>query len=230
VLLYYITDRTRFPGDEAARQHALLARITDAARWGVDYIQLREKDLSIRDLESLAKRAAQAVRKTGSTTRLMINSRMDVAIVAGADGVHLRSHGDSASSEARVIFAKCGNQHPIIACSCHKLEEVALAESHGADFAVFAPVFEKDNTSVNGLAELRTICKREIAASSRMPVLALGGVTLGNAASCIDAGAAGVAGIRLFQHGDIGQTVTALRRLGGSSPSSATNRRHPYQS
>src|SRR4051812_10395101 len=134
MLLYYITDRTQFPGDESARQAALLVRIADAARWGVDYIQLREKDLSARELESLAKCAVEAARKASSHTRLLINSRIDIAIAAGADGVHLRSQGDMAASDARVVFAKCGHPNPVIACSCHTLEEVALAESYGADF------------------------------------------------------------------------------------------------
>ena len=229
VILYYITDRTQFPGDELSRQAALLARIAEAVRWGVDYIQLREKNLSTHDLETLSRKAATEVRKNGNNTKFIINSRCDVAMAAGADGVHLRSQGDLAASDARVIFTDGGKHHPIIACSCHTLEEVALAESHGADLAVFAPVFEKNRLATAGLETLRAACKREVAASSRMPVLALGGITLENAAECIKAGAAGVAGIRLFQSGDIGNTVSALRRLGGEA-NSAFRRRHPYQS
>ena len=229
MLLYYITDRTQFPGDESARQSALLKRIGEAARWGVDYIQLREKDLSARALESLASRAVAEVRRNSSTAKLLINSRIDVAIAAGADGVHLRSRGDLAASDARVVFAKSSKHDVVVASSCHTLDEVALAESHGADFTVFAPIFGKDGRAGVGLEELRRICKREIAASSRMAVLALGGVTIESAAGCLEAGAAGIAGIRLFQSGDIGATVTALRRL-GTSPPATLNRRHPYQS
>jgi thiamine-phosphate pyrophosphorylase len=207
----------------------LLSRIGEAARWGVDYVQLREKDLPASRLESLARNALAEVRKNSSTTKLLINSRTDVAGAVGADGIHLRSRGDLAPSDARVIFAKCGNHAPVIAQSCHTLEEVALAESHGADFAVFAPVFEKDGAGGAGLDALRQITRREIAASSRMPLLALGGVTLENAAGCIEAGAAGVAGIRLFQSGDIAKTITTLRKL-GTAPLAPSNRRHPYQS
>ncbi len=195
----------------------------------MDHIQLREKDLSARELESLAIRAAAEVRKSNSTTKLLINSRVDVAIAAGADGIHLRSRGDLAPSDARVIFAKCGMNRATIAASCHSLNEVALAESHGADFAVFAPVFEKNGGGGVGVEVLRRIAQREIAASSRMPVLALGGVTLENAAACIEAGAAGIAGIRLFQSGEIGKTIAALRKLAGTSSTNAP-RRHPYQS
>ncbi len=228
LLLYYISDRSQFPGDEPVRQAALITRIGECARWGVDYIQLREKDLSARDLESLATRAVAEVRKNSSTTKLLINSRIDVAIAVRADGVHLRSRGDVAASDARVIFAKCGVDKATTAASCHSLEEVALAESHGADFAVFAPVFEKNGASGVGIEALRRIAQREIAASSRMPVLAMGGVTLENAGACVEAGAAGIAGIRLFQSGDISKTVTALRKL-GSSPTAPVSRRHPYQ-
>lgn len=228
MLLYYITDRTQFPGEESARQSALLARIGEAARWGVDYIQLREKDLSARELEALARRAVAEVRKNSSSTKLLINSRVDVAVAAGADGVHLRSRGDLAPSDARVIFSKCGKHDPVIASSCHTLEEVALAESHGADLVVFAPVFGKDGGGGVGIHTLRSITQREVAASSRMPVLALGGMTAENAAACVEAGAGGVAGIRLFQSGDIGKTVSALRKFGTSSHA-PLNRRHPYQ-
>src|SRR5208283_2413423 len=98
-LLYYITDRSQFRGDENARRRALLAKVGEAARAGVDYIQLREKDLGARELEMLARDALSAVRNSTPLrtenrelrTRLLINSRTDVALAAGADGVHLRS-------------------------------------------------------------------------------------------------------------------------------------------
>src|ERR1700676_5647932 len=90
-LLYYITDRSQFRGDERARRRALLAKVVEAARAGVDYIQLREKDLSTRELESLAQEVVGLVRENSSSTRLVINSRTDAALAAGADGVHLRA-------------------------------------------------------------------------------------------------------------------------------------------
>ena len=97
-LLYYITDRTQFPGDERTRRRALLDKIAEAARAGVDYIQLREKDLSACELEKLAADAMRIIHEVRagngeqhSATRLLINSRTDVALAAGADGVHLRS-------------------------------------------------------------------------------------------------------------------------------------------
>jgi thiamine-phosphate pyrophosphorylase len=230
VLLYYITDRTQFSGAEAEKRAQLLDRIAIAARWGVDFIQLREKDLDTGELEQLARQAVSAVRKNSDTTKLLINSRLDIAIAVGADGVHLRSgDADISASDARVICHKAGNANPVIACSCHSIEEVADAESHGADFAVFGPVFSKGTERGVGIEALTEICEREIAASSRMSVLALGGVTVEIAKSCMEAGAAGIAGIRLFQSGEIGETVSALRRMRPQETSAPARRRHPYQ-
>src|SRR5258706_8217382 len=197
LLLYYITDRNQFSGAESARQAGLLACIGEAAAAGVDFIQLREKDLSARALLDLALRARDAVPRA-SQTKLLINSRVDVAIASGADGVHLRS-SDISASDARVIFHKCGITDPTIGVSCHSLEDVRLAESHGADFAVFGPVFGKADAGSVGVNALANICQRAHAASPKMPVLALGCVTVENAWGCMQAGADGIAGIRLFQ-------------------------------
>jgi thiamine-phosphate pyrophosphorylase len=223
-LLYYITDRTQFPGDESARRRALLAKIAEASRSGVDYIQLREKDLNTRDLEQLAAEIVKTVRESSALrtenrelrTRLLINSRTDVALAAGADGVHLRSD-DIPAFEAQNIWTQAlarssqpAVRSPLIAVSCHTADDVIHAESEGADFAVFAPVFEKrDRRSAQpaGLAVLRQACQTKI------PVLALGGVTLANAAPCLEAGASGIAAIRLFQENKIEEVVRALRAL-----------------
>ncbi|HEV8046287.1 MAG TPA: thiamine phosphate synthase [Terriglobales bacterium] len=211
MLLCYITDRTSFPGDESARQHALLAKIAEASCAGVDLIQLREKDLSTRNLEVLACAAIQAVRENycNRATRLLINSRSDVAIACGADGVHLRSD-DISPSDVRKIWISAGNSpRPLVSVSCHTVAEVASAASASADFAIFAPVFEKKYSpamKAAGLDQLRSAC------SQKIPVLALGGVTLENAAACIEDGAAGIAAIRLFQESDIAAVVRQLRR------------------
>ena len=227
-MLYYITDRSQFRGDESARRRVLLAKVAEAARAGVDYIQLREKDLSSRELEMLARDALSAVRNSTPLrtenrelrTRLLINSRTDVALAAGADGVHLRSD-DIGPHEVRHVLEASAHRPPatghfLVAASCHTAADVFRAESENADFAVFAPVFEKKDaplfflkttTQPTGLAALREACRAKI------PVLALGGVTLENAASCLNAGAAGVAGIRLFQENKIEDVVRALRAL-----------------
>jgi len=236
-VLYYVTDRAAFAGDEPVRRRQLLDKIAEAARCGVDYIQLREKDLSPRELERLAQQAIEALSSAKKpapghrrATALLINSRSDVALAAGADGVHLRSD-DVPACDVRMIWSrsaskggagKCGagtlarensTQSPIVAVSCHSRAEVAQAEAEAADFAVFAPVFGKKNAPgvpAVGLGALREACRAGI------PVLALGGITLENAQSCLAAGAAGIAAIRLFQENDIATVVEKLRALAPS--------------
>jgi thiamine-phosphate pyrophosphorylase len=213
LLLYYITDRTQFGGEEESRCRTLLDTIAEAARWGVDFIQLREKDLPAGKLESLARKAVRVVREqaseTGRRTRILINSRVDVAIACAADGVHLRSN-DISPRDVRDVWKRSAMDEqgePVIGVSCHTRSEVAEARSQSADFAVFAPVFAKKETgtAASGLDALRQACQESI------PVLALGGITLDNAQSCLDVGAAGIAGIRLFQQGDIRSSVARLR-------------------
>jgi thiamine-phosphate pyrophosphorylase len=215
-LLYYITDRSAFPGDELSRRRRLLEKIAEAARAGVDYIQVREKDLATRDLESLAGEAVGVVRESGKLTTgnrqlgtaLLINSRSDVALAVGADGVHLPSQ-DVSPQEVRAVWdgpRGAGTaRDPLIAVSCHSPSDVAQAAAASATFAVLAPVFEKKGASPTGLAILEQACQANI------PVLALGGVTRENARSCLDAGAAGIAAIRLFQDNDIVEIVQRLR-------------------
>jgi len=216
LLLFYITDRTQFLGGENARQRALLAKIAEATRCGVELIQLREKDLCTRELEALTRAAMRVVRENLPTrtekrepgTRLLINSRSDVAIACGADGVHLPSD-DISPAEVREIWAKAGySAGALVSVSCHTADEVARAFSAGADYAVFAPVFEKKSapqTIPAGLDGLREACRQKI------PVFALGGITFLNAGACIAAGATGIAAIRLFQENDITEVVRRLR-------------------
>jgi thiamine-phosphate pyrophosphorylase len=217
-LLYYITDRTTFAANEPTRRRRLLEKIAEAARAGVDYIQLREKDLSTRELESLARDAVHAIHEANArTTALLVNSRTDVALAVGAAGVHLRSD-DVSPRSVTDIWKKCGAgaparenppQNPLIGVSCHQPEQALQAKADGATFAVFAPVFEKKDilaAQPAGLAKLREACRAGI------PVLALGGVTVENAQSCLEAGAAGIAAIRLFQENDVAQVVERLRR------------------
>lgn len=208
---YYITDRRQFPGDHHEQERRLLAKIAECVAAGVEYVQLREKDLEVRALEDLARKAMGAL--GGSQTRLLINSRTDVALACGAHGVHLPAK-DLAASEVRAIFARAGKSESVIGVSTHSAAEVASAEAHGASFAVFAPVFEKSgSTNREGPEQLRRICHRTEAAQPPMPVWALGGITLENAQQCAEAGAAGIAGIRLFQQNDVDAIVKKLRAL-----------------
>ncbi len=222
MLLYYITDRTQFPGDEFHRRSSLLEKIAQAAQFGVDYVQLREKDLGDRDLETLARQAIATIARSRVTTQnrrsrtiLLLNSRVDVALAVGAAGIHLRSD-DISPSEVRKIWNHCGAGASVheeartgmtIAVSCHLPEEIEIAAEGNSDFAVFGPVFEKRDSPDSrpiGLEGLRKACRHKI------PVLALGGITLENACKCFEAGAAGVAAIRLFQDNDLGQVISKL--------------------
>jgi thiamine-phosphate pyrophosphorylase len=229
-LLYYITDRSQFGGDEAARRSSLLDKISEATRAGVDYIQLRERDLTARELGMLATDAltfagtsTTSIAAKGNPsktadrelrTRLLINSRTDVALAVGADGVHLRTY-DVTPEEVRQVLDVSPHWPStpdkfLVAASCHTVADVFRAESEKADFAVFGPVFGKSSapgTQATGFAGLREACHAKI------PVLALGSVTLKNAAACLNAGAAGVAGIRLFQENKVEDIVRELRAL-----------------
>lgn len=209
MLLYYITDRTQFPGDEATRCRSLLNKIAEAARAGVDYIQLREKDLPIRELESLAQAIHLRTRNQQPGTALLINSRTDVALASGADGVHLRSQ-DVSPNDVRALWKSSlgASARVIVGVSCHSPAEVTRAATEGADFIVFAPVFEK-----NEVANPRGLDDLHEASQTKIPVLALGGVTVENASACLQAGAAGIAGIRIFQQDEIAAVVTKLRSL-----------------
>lgn len=219
--LYYITDRTAFPGDEASRRLLLLGKIAEAARAGVEYIQLREKDLSTRDFEKLAREAVDTLREiqretrnAKHKTRFLINSRTDVALAVEAHGVHLR--GDDISPREAVAIQSIarenlrqGTGNFLTAVSCHSVEDVWRAEREGASFAVLAPIFGKPAVRpvpALGLEALKIACQ------GKLPVFALGGVSLENTSACIDAGATGIAAIRLFQNNNIQEVSHHLRR------------------
>jgi thiamine-phosphate pyrophosphorylase len=204
MLLYYITDRTQLAHDEPSRRNRLPAKVAEASQAGVDYIQLREKDLPSRELEELARTIVRRARE-GGNARVLINSRTDIALSADADGVHLRSN-DISPADVRRIWRAAGKQsQPIVATSCHTEEQIVAAKFAGADFVVLGPVFGKSAVPAVGLRALSSAC------AHGLPVLALGGVTAENASSCLHAGAAGVAGIRLFQGSDLKEIVRRLR-------------------
>jgi thiamine-phosphate pyrophosphorylase len=222
LLLCYITDRSQFSGTATENEGRLLEKISECAAAGIDFIQLREKDLSTRELEKLASRAVAAI-PVGSRTRLLINSRTDVALAAGAHGVHLPAE-DLLASDVRAVWARAGISAPVIGVSTHSPTETAAAEAHGADFVVFAPVFEKDGVpNPRGLQDLHEACRRPRIHGTPMPVLALGGISLENVWQCLAAGAAGIAAIRLFQHNAVDAVISRLR----SQVSAAGTAGHP---
>jgi thiamine-phosphate pyrophosphorylase len=230
-MLYAITDRRLVAKNEDSARARLVELAAVWAANGVAFIQLREKDLSARDQVELARavlRAIDAARRSvreeqrdtaagrdSRGPRLLINGRADVALAAGADGVHVPAGPEALTpEEVRGIFATAGrSQPPIVSISCHTLEEIGVARSQSPDCVLFAPVFEKiileneigsgarqnfrsvEKLPGTGLALLEQACR----VAAPVPVFALGGVTADNAADCLRMGAAGVAAIRLMQ-------------------------------
>jgi len=198
-LLCYITDRRGVSGQNP------LPVIEQAIAASVDLIQIREKDMATRPLVALVE--AGVTRARGTTTRILVNDRLDVALAAKADGVHLPAKG--------LPVAEVRRRYPelLLGASCHNLDELRGAEEGGADFALFGPVFQPLSKE-SAATPLGVENLAEAARAVRIPVLALGGVTLENAADCLRAGASGLAAITLFQRSpDLKQTVSCLRAL-----------------
>ncbi|HYL47388.1 MAG TPA: thiamine phosphate synthase [Candidatus Limnocylindrales bacterium] len=187
----YVTDR------KALRPEAPLQNVAEKIRFaaaaGANWVQIREKDLSARELLQLAQGAVQS-----GGARIVVNDRLDVALAAGAAGVHLGRASVQAADVVRWCRAGNAPQGFLIGVSCHRFEEVQEAETSGADYAFFGPVFvtpsKRPFGAPQGIARLGEVCR-----AVGIPVLAIGGVEEENAISCIRAGAAGVAAIRMFQ-------------------------------
>jgi thiamine-phosphate pyrophosphorylase len=177
LLRYFITDRRQCGGGLAE----LLDIIRQQIKRGVEYIQIREKDLTPRELWEFT--CAVVAARGNRASKILVNERADIAIAAGADGVHLPGRAPGETPRGLLVMR-----------SCHTLEEVQNAR---ADFVTFSPVFQSPGKGEpTGLSTLREACRLAV------PVFALGGVTWENAASCMEAGAVGVAGIRLFLEPD----------------------------
>ncbi|HEV2420081.1 MAG TPA: thiamine phosphate synthase [Candidatus Acidoferrales bacterium] len=200
MLLCYVTDRHLLGGSVSL--HDLLRQIERAAAAGVDWIQVREKDLTARDLDQFTRRAISACNRAGVSktppSQIVINDRVDVALAAGAAGVHLTEA--STPPAETVQWLRTGNAPENFAAgvSCHSPADAIAAEKAGANYIFFGPVYETPSKvrfgEPQGLGKLSEVCR-----AVRIPVLAIGGVSDTNAAACIRAGAAGIAAIRLFQ-------------------------------
>lgn len=175
MIRYYVTDRSRGNVIDCAA-HAI--------HDGVDLIQIREKDLSARELFQLACTIRDLASNT--KTRILVNDRLDVALAARLDGVHLPGNGLPADRVRSLVN--------VLGVSVHSVNEAVEAEQAQADFVVFGPIFDSPGKVAVGVEPLR-----QVAGSVKIPVLAIGGMTFENSAAVLHAGAAGIAGIRLFQ-------------------------------
>jgi thiamine-phosphate pyrophosphorylase len=202
---YLVTDRRRlFPQarTRAEELRGLEAWIDAAIDAGLDIVQLRERDLPARVLTDLT--TACRRRAEGGATRILVNDRIDVALAAGAAGVHLPAAGPPA---ARVRAASPATW--LIGRSTHTLDEIAAAAD--VDYLIFGPVFptasKPPGAPTTGVAGLRAAV-----AAARVPVIAIGGIDAGTAPECLAAGAAGIAGIDLWRPGpDLAARVCAVR-------------------
>jgi thiamine-phosphate pyrophosphorylase len=192
VTLCLVTDRRRLCGADARSfEHvrgALEEQIGQAVAAGIDIIQIRERDLDARDVATLV---TDAVRRTrGTATRVVVNDRLDIAMACGADGVHLR--GDSVSTADVRRIAPAGF---LIGRSVHAVGQARAAGE--VDYLIVGPVFptpsKTGEQTVLGIDGLRSIV-----VATRVPVLAIGGVSVDRVVQLAAAGAAGLAAIGLF--------------------------------
>lgn len=204
-LFYYITDRHQLPSGSLS---ALQSKIRRVISWGVDFVQLREKDLSDRDLLRLTQGAMQCAR--GSRCKILVNSRVDIAVAGGADGVHLPCSG------LEVLNWKSKLPPDLIfGASAHSLREARRAAAAGAHYILLGPVFPTPSKMSYGeplgLSRFRQVCS-----ALRLTVFGLGGIRPENIRAVMNAGASGIAGIRLFQS-DLSELASNTRysRAGG---------------
>jgi len=215
-IVCYVTDRESLGSDEdaGAPTARLLSKIRRAITAGVDWVQIRERDLSARDLLSLACRAVRTAAETRTAdVRVIINDRADVALAAAAAGVHLG--GESLPAFEVVRWCRAGQAPPnwLVGVSCHSLERAREAESAGASYIFFGPVFDTPSKRTfgppQGVRKLAEVCQ-----AIEIPVLAIGGVDGRNAGDCLRAGASGVAAIRLFQQpGALEELIETIKTL-----------------
>jgi thiamine-phosphate pyrophosphorylase len=162
---------------------------------GVEFILVREKQLQAGELARVSREVIAAVRAAGAGTKVLVAGRVDVAMAVGADGVNLAgSEGELRPDQVRQLMPDW-----FVSVSCHSVEDVVRARDAGASAVLFGPVFGKMVDGVEVVAGVGLEALREASSvAGGMMVFALGGVTEGDAASCLEAGASGVAGIRMF--------------------------------
>ena len=217
-LLCYVTDRRSLSESEPRQAlETLLSKVEAAVASGVDWIQIREKDLSGRDYAWLTREALHPAAKheasNGAPAHILVNDRLDVALSERAGGVHLGAKS-LPLLEAQRLVKNCGEGEDfVIGVSCHSLEAAKSAANDGADYLFFGPIFNTPSKAAfgapQGVERLAEVCR-----AVSVPVLAIGGITLANASDCLAADASGIAAIRLFQDAqDISSVVESLRKL-----------------
>jgi thiamine-phosphate pyrophosphorylase len=205
--LCYVTDRKALLGSPEEQIRLLLDKIQAAARAGVDWIQIREKDLSGRELMELV---CSAMRHVPSSCRILVNDRFDVACAAGAGGVHLGEQSVPVADTKRFVKERKLPRGFVVGVSTHSLEAARVAETNGADYIVFGPIFPTPSKLAYGWPQgVEKLA--EVSRAASIPVLAIGGITAQNAQACASAGATGIAAIRLFQDApDLTAVVNSL--------------------
>jgi len=206
--LCYVTDRKALPGPPEAQIRLLLERIDSAARAGVDWIQIREKELEARQLLMLVQ---EAKHRAGATCRIFVNDRLDVTLAAGADGVHLAERSLPVTDVKRFLKERGVAGEFLVGVSTHSVKAVQEAEANGAHYVFWGPVFATPSKLAygppQGLERLAQACR-----AASIPVIGIGGITVENAHECVAAGAAGIAAIRLFQDERTGEDVVRALR------------------
>jgi thiamine-phosphate pyrophosphorylase len=213
-ILCYVTDSSTLEGGAAALPGVMGA----ALRAGVDWIQIREKNLQGRELVELTRGAVEKARAAGGRARIIVNDRLDVALAAGANGVHL---GGSSLPvvEVRAWLRREGARLKVaedflVGRSSHSLDEAQQAARDGANYIIFGPVYATPSKAQygapQGIERLTEVCR-----AVQIPVLAIGGIAAENASACLRAGAAGIAAIRLFQQA--AHVATVVQRIRESS-------------
>lgn len=214
-ILCYVTDRRSLPlSTSADADRLLLDTVERAAAAGVDWIQLREKDYSGKQWETLLRESLRRAAAERTATRIFVNDRLDVALACGAGGIHLSENGIPVAEACVAVeryFSSHGRQRDfLIGASCHSLGAAVGAARAGADYIYFSPIFKTPSKAnygpPQGVERLAVVCS-----AVPVPVLAIGGITVENAASCLAVGTAGVAAIRLFQESP--ELIGALRAL-----------------
>ncbi len=205
-ILCYVTDRQILSvGKASDPRENLLSKIGEAASAGVDWIQIREKDLSGKDCALLTrdalKRAAKSSVHGAKAARILVNDRLDVALSEHAGGVHLGEKSMAVAEAKRLVKLQDPSADFLIGVSCHSLEAAKSAAKDGADYLFFGPVYATPSKAAYG-APQGIACLAEVCLAVSVPVLAIGGITLANARACFSAGASGLAAIRLFQEAD----------------------------